>query len=310
MAIAVGFDIEPVTACVGSVISGIDLRESLSEETVERMRAELFDRGVLFFRDQELGREEMVAFASNFGTPYPDDGYTFFTEEGITREQTERFVKASRGGAPQSGDAVIDFVYDGTKLPRDQWYWITSGSSKVTDEWHADTTAMAEPPIATMLRAVRLPPIGGDTLWASMYAAYDALSEPLQTMLDGLTAVHSMNSVLERSGQRHFYAGPDVVSVHPVVKVHPETGRKALYVNQTWTTRIVELEPAESAHVLALLFEHVKSPDFSVRWRWSPNDIALWDNRNVLHYAVADYDDERAMQRIVIAGPGGSDVDS
>jgi taurine dioxygenase len=116
-----------------------------------------------------------------------------------------------------------------------------------------------------------------------------------------------MNSVLERSGHTQFYLGPDVVSVHPVVKVHPETGRKALYVNQTWTTRIVELEPFESSRILAMLFEHVKSPDFNVRWRWSTNDIAIWDNRVVLHYAVADYEMERAMQRIVIAAADRSD---
>ena len=310
MAHVVDLQIEPVTTRVGALVHGIDLREPLGEEIAARLRDEVSSRGVLFFRDQELTREQMVAFAGNFGTPYLDDGYKFFPELNLTREQARTFVQESRQEYRGTGDAVIDFVYDGTRLPRDQWFWITSGSSKVTDEWHADSTAMAEPPIATMLRAVRLPPIGGDTLWASMYAAYDELSAPLRAMLDGLTAVHSMNSVLERAGHTQFYAGPDVVSVHPVVKVHPQTGRKALYVNQTWTTRIVELEPAESAHVLAMLFEHVKSPDFSVRWRWAPNDIAIWDNRNVLHYAVADYEEEREMQRVVIAGPAGSEDES
>jgi taurine dioxygenase len=129
-------------------------------------------------------------------------------------------------------------------------------------------------------------------------------------MLDELTAVHSIVPVLQRmegltSASTRGEANQrthGVEHAHPVVRVHPETGRKALFVNEGWTTRIVELSKAESAHVLALLFEHVKSPDFCMRWNWAPNDLALWDNRSVQHYAVPDYDGERVMQRVVLAG--------
>ena len=300
----VDLSIEPVTPALGAVVEGVDLRLPLAASTIQILRDELFNRGVIFFRNQDLTRDQMSACAGAFGRPYRDDGYAFFPDRDITRDQARAFVQRSHTPSPglaNQPDPVIDFASDGTEQATYDRRYATAGSKKVTDEWHADTTAITDPPIATMLRAVRIPPVGGDTLWASMYAAYDALSEPLRDMLDGLTAVHSLTSVLERSGQKQFYFGSDVVAVHPVVRAHPETGRKALYVNQTWTTRIVELEPVESSHILAMLFEHVKSPDFNMRWRWAPNDIAVWDNRVVLHYAVADYDTERAMQRIVIA---------
>jgi taurine dioxygenase len=170
--------------------------------------------------------------------------------------------------------------------------------------------------MATALRAVQPTPYGGDTCWSSMYAAWEGLSEPMRAMLDGLTAVHSIQPTLDRMGQyspRYLdnYAprhAPE--QVHPVVLTHPETGRKALYVNESFTTRIVELSAAESAALLTMLFRHIEKPDFTMRWKWTANDVAFWDNRCAQHYAVPDYSASRVMQRIVLAGvrPGENAV--
>ena len=264
-------EVQPVTPVVGAVITGVDLRTSLDDETTRAIRQALLDHGVIFFHDQDLTREQMRAFVTNFGTPIPE---------------------------PFGGDPEADPVGEADLQP----------TKRATSVWHSDTSYVAEPPSITALRAIELPPVGGDTCWGSSYAAYNTLSAPMREMLDGLSAVHSVFPVIERmgmTGQR--YADDSAMEhgyeyVHPVVRVHPETGRKALFVSESWTTRIVELTPAESTQVLALLFEHVKSPDFTMRLRWAPNDIAVWDNRAVQHYAVPDYDTPRLMQRVVLAG--------
>jgi alpha-ketoglutarate-dependent taurine dioxygenase len=266
--------IEPVTPAVGAVIEGVDLRRPLDPETVGTLRQALLEHGVIFLANQDISTEQITAFASSFGTL-----------------ETDSF------GAPQNAED--------SARPSD-----LGPTRRATAMWHSDTTFVAEPPMMTVLRAVELPPIGGDTCWGSMYAAYDALSAPLRAMLDGLTAIHSMMPTVERLGAvGSVYAEAatpkfGVEHAHPVVRVHPETGRKALFVNQVATTRVVELSPAESAHVLALLFDHVKSPDFTMRWRWTPGDgdVALWDNRIVQHYAVPDYDTRRVMQRLCLVG--------
>jgi taurine dioxygenase len=262
-----------VTSAIGATIDGVDLCERLPPETVRFLRQALTEHGVIFFHDQDLGADQMKAFVSNFGKPV-----------------VQQFSSDKHRYADPVAQANVESVKHATAV------------------WHADTTFAAEPPMATALRAVKPPPVGGDTCWSSMYAAYEALSEPMRNMLGGLTAVHSMEPVIKRMGDaaedyaestRKLHGSENL---HPVVRVHPETGRKALYVNEGWTARIVELTPAESAHLLALLFEHVKSPDFTMRWHWTANDVAFWDNRCVQHYAVPDYSSERIMQRVVIAG--------
>ena len=262
--------IHPITPTIGAVISDVDLRGPLDAEAVHTIREALLEYGVVFFSDQDITRDQLNAFAASFGQL----GRTF-----------------------KSPDAEEDHVGE----------MVTIAPKGTTDIWHADSTYMESPPLGAVLRAVRLPPVGGDTCWASMYAAYEALSQPMRSMLDGLTAVHSVFPVVQRLGLslddylRDSGSEP-TESVHPVIRVHPETGRKLLFVNQSWTTRIVELNPAESSRILELLFEHVKSPDFNIRYRWAPDDVAFWDNRAVLHYAVPDYQVERVMQRVVIAG--------
>jgi len=273
MGSTIKFRLQKVTSAIGAVIDGVDLKQPLPPETAGAIRQAMLDHCVVFFPDQDLDTEQMRAFARSFGTPVT----TPFT--------TPEMRKA-------------DPVTVGDLLP----------SKYSTAIWHTDTTYVLEPSMVTALRAVRLPPVGGDTCWSSMFAAYDALSEPMRDMLDGLTAVHSVLPVMELLGPemaRDYQENLEihgVENIHPVIRVHPETGRKALYVNRAWTTRIVELTKAESDGLLPMLFEHIQRPDFCMRWRWSPNDLAVWDNRSVQHYAVPDYTSERVMQRVELAG--------
>jgi taurine dioxygenase len=258
-------DVQPVTPAVGAVIRGIDLAMPLERDTVQGIREAVLQHGVVFFRDQGLSREQMLAFMANFGTPC-----------------VEPFADIEQ---PMP---ALETIIDMPTLP----------NRRATAVWHIDSSLAAEPASLIALRALELPPAGGDTCWASMYAAYDTLSEPLRRMLDGLTAVHSAFKVLPLlDASSSGYLQQDMRNVHPVVRIHPETGRKALFVDELWTERIIELEPDESAHLLAYLFEHIKSPAFMIRWQWQVNDLALWDNRAFQHYAVNDYQATRVMQK-------------
>ena len=265
--------VDPVTSAVGAVVAGIDMRRPLAPEDAVALRQAWLDHGVLFFRNQDVTLEQFWSFMANFGRPQKEE------VSGTDRDEAKDVQTADMAPVRHS-----------------------------TAVWHADTTSLAHPPMATALRAVKVPPFGGDTCWSCMYAAYEALSEPMRSMLDGLTAVHSIEPTYDRmKDYARFFV--DKYSerhapkqVHPVVLSHPETGRKALYVSESFTTRIVELTEAESRSVLDLLFRHIGSPCFTMRWKWAANDIAFWDNRSVQHFAVPDYESTRTMQRIVLAG--------
>jgi taurine dioxygenase len=265
--------LQRITTSVGAVIEGVDLRQPLTPAQHAFIRQALLDHGVVFFRGQDIELEQFWAFLQNFGQP---------------QKEESRGTDHDRPDEVQTNDM--------------------SPTRHATAVWHADTTSLAKPPLATAIRCVAPPPFGGDTCWSSMHAAWEALSPPMQRMLDGLTAVHSVESTVVRMAQyaAAFEAGYTDrharEQIHPVVLTHPESGKKALYVSETFTTRIVELEPLESAAVLTMLFRHVEKPDFTMRWKWSANDIAFWDNRSVQHYAVPDYSSARVMQRIVLAG--------
>lgn len=270
---ASGITLERVTSSIGAVIGGLDLRQPLPAATVAFLRRALVEHGVIFFRDQPLTDEQYWSFTQFFGIPLKDEA------TGTDRDRAEDLMTADM--AP---------------------------SRHATAVWHADTSSLAAPPWATALRAVQPTAVGGDTCWSSMYAAWEALSEPMRRMLDGLTAVHSIQPTYDRmlANAPLFEAKYAPLhardQIHPVVLTHPDTGRKALYVSECFTTRIVELSPAESTSVLSMLFRHVERPEFCMRWKWSANDIAFWDNRCVLHYAVPDYESGRIMQRIVFQG--------
>lgn len=286
MATTTALSMQPLTSTIGSVIQGVYLREKLEPDVVAAIRHALLDRGVVFFRGQDLSSEKMHDFVSNFGTPVHIDYF------GSPTDSAQQKIAAP--------DEIVTGNFTATR--------------RGTAVWHTDITWIPKPPFATALRAGRVPAVGGDTCWADMEAAYDTLSEPMKRMLDGLTAVNSMQPTIDREPLlKHGMLArgrPEVMeTVHPVVTVHPETGRKALYVNECTTIRIVELSPIESMQVLTALFMHIRTPEFQVRWHWTANDLALWDNRSVQHFAVPDYEEDRVMQRIELAGeqPVGSD---
>jgi taurine dioxygenase len=262
-------EVDPMTPVVGAVAKQVDLGSPLDATAVRLIRDAVLEHGVVFFRDQDISRQQMLAFMCNFGTPRSDP---FSVDRPVSPSET-----------------VIDMQ--------------TLAYRRATSVWHIDSSLAPEPASFISLRALEVPPVGGDTCWSSMYAAYDSLSPPLQAMLDRLTAVHSAYKVLPlMAGAGYGALQEDMTNVHPVVRIHPETGRKALFVDELWTERIMELEASESEHLLAFLFEHVKSPNLMIRWHWRPNDVALWDNRAFQHYAVGDYDAKRVMQKTILAG--------
>jgi taurine dioxygenase len=268
--------IEPLTPAIGATVEGVDLSEDISNETVEHISRALDDRLVLFFRRQSLTPAAQRDFAARFGPLYVHPFY------------------------PGSDDApeIMLLAHDATHRAN-------------SDRWHNDVTYLETPPKAAVLYAEEIPDLGGDTLWASMYAAYDALSEPLQGFVSELRAVHSFakNFTPQRFvdlGMEHrrdrMYAEHPPVS-HPVARTNPATGRKALFVNQDFTSHVEGLSARESDALLRFLFDHMAQPQFQVRWRWQPGTVALWDNRWAQHCALADYfPARRRVRRATILG--------
>lgn len=266
--------IRPVTPVVGAEVSGVDLRSALSPAEVDGIQAALLQHGVLFFRDQDVTPEQQLAFARQMG------------------EISVAPIQPKYGSDPEM--IVLDQV---------------SPVGEGADEWHSDNTFMAEPPLGSILKAVQLPSCGGDTCFASMYAAYDALSEPMRRLVDDLSAVHDITKPMQRA----IAAGHTTVDlaeiqarmppvVHPVARTHPITGKKALFVNGNSTTEIVGVTARESELLLRFLTDHVRDPAFQCRFAWDTDSIAFWDNRSVQHYAVPDYNERRVMHRVTLQG--------
>ena len=258
---------------LGTEVRGIDLANGLDQESYRQIRAAFCQFGVLFFKEQsEMPPAVQIEIGRMFG---------------------ELHVHPA---APQMAGFPELFVIH------------TQRDSKIANGefWHSDVSCDEEPPLGTMLQIHVLPEIGGDTLFANMHAAYDALSAPMQQMLAGLTALHESEHIY-----RGRYADRGVEDIgkvypkatHPVVRTHPETGRKAIFVNRTFTTRLNELNAAESDALLAFLFDHCEQIDFQIRFRWERNDVAFWDNRAVMHRAIWDYwPNERKGRRVTIKG--------
>jgi taurine dioxygenase len=266
--------LQPVTPGVGAEVSGADLSTPLQVSEVDAIRAALHDYGVLFFRGQDIGPEEQVAFAEQFGV--------------ISLPP----IVNKHAGDPKF--LILDQL---------------SPKGEGADAWHSDNTFMAEPPLGSILKAVQLPAVGGDTCFASMFAAYQALSEPLRRLADSLEAEHDITKPLSRAIAKGLSSAnlaelqeqwPPVR--HPVVRTHPESGRKALYVNRNSTTKLLGVSEAENELLLPFLCDHVRSPEFQCRFRWDTHSIAFWDNRAVQHYAVPDYDERRVMHRVTLEG--------
>ena len=267
-------DIQPMTAVIGAEVRGVDLASDLDDETIAKLRQALLDHLVLVFRDQDLDTDRHIAFARRFGE--------------IKRPP----VATAHGGPPEVN--VID-----QDDPRGEG----------ADNWHADNTYTETPPMGSLLRVVQLPSVGGDTAFANMYAAYEALSPPIQRLCEQLVAVHDVTRSLRRAIDRgHSNANLAEVQSrfppveHPVVIVHPETGRRALFVNVNSTVRIQGVSEAESDMLLRYLFEHTKEPEFQVRVRWDTRSLVFLDNRCTQHYAVPDYRERRVLHRVAVEG--------
>ena len=273
--------VTPLGPHLGAEIAGVDLSRPLAEATAQEIRAALFEHLVIFFRDQPLTPARQVEVARLFGEPLH---HPFLPENpnlpAITIVET-------------GGDAFP--AEPGAAFAR----------------WHTDVTFFAEPPSCALLHCKRLPERGGNTLWASMYAAYEALSPALRTFLGGLTAIHDIGQ-----GYRGYFgdmgdgyatlrkAEADYPRVeHPVVRTHPVTGRKLLFVNESFTESIKGLTARESDALLAFLFAHQRTPEFQIRFHWTENSLAIWDEPATLHYPIADYGRaRRVLHRVMVKG--------
>jgi taurine dioxygenase len=266
------FSLHPLTPAIGAEIHGVDLSQPIEPPLFQAIRDALTEHLVIFFRDQDLSIERQVAFGRMFGdlVVHPND-------PGLAGHPEVMIIHADASSKRVAGE-----------------------------RWHSDVSCEAEPPMGSILRLHTVPPHGGDTLFASMTAAYEALSGPMQAWLATLTAEHdgapyyrSVNARIGRDDTGRSYPR----AVHPVVRTHPVNGRRAIFVNEVFTTRIEGLSRDESDAVLAFLFRHVQRPEFQCRFRWAPQSIAFWDNRCTQHMAIWDYSPAtRSGYRVTIKG--------
>jgi len=271
--------VTPVAGALGAEIAGVDLTESIDEETFGAIHQALLDHLVIFFRDQPMTPEQHIAFGERFGTlhvhPYiPNlEGYP----------QVIKLESADTG-------------------PGEMAYQ--------SNTWHTDLTYEANPPMASILRGIEIPEAGGDTMWNNLYAAYEGLSAPLRKMADGLTAIHNIVTSMPADFMDQSWAPKQLERLqqitpaveHPVVRTHPETGRKCLFVNRNFTSHIVGVHRTESDALLAMLYAHMEQPEYVVRFKWRQNSLAMWDNRCTQHYALIDYRSKRIMNRVTVCG--------
>lgn len=269
------FTLNHLTPSIGTEVLDIDLAADLDDATIAALADLLVERKVIFFREQHISMEAHVAFAARFGE---------LEIHPFTQNDSEH---------PE----VIYLINDEKRRP-------------YINIWHSDVTWRREPSLGSILRAREVPEVGGDTLFANMEAAYDGLDDATKERIDGLEAMHDNENFL--AGMKAGGASDDEVAamrekyppaVHPVVRTHPVSGRKSIYVNRAFTRRIVDMEPAESDALLQRLYHQAWIPDHQVRFRWRPDSLAFWDNRAAQHYATADYwPARRVMERVTIVG--------
>jgi taurine dioxygenase len=264
-------DIRKSTPHIGAEILGVDLSHPLGNQQFQEVHDALMDRLVIFFRDQTISVEEQKDFARRFGKLHTHP--------------------ASPNVVPGHPEVMVIAADENSKY--------IAG-----EDWHSDVSCDPEPPMGTMLYLTEVPPDGGgDTMFANTYLAYETLSEPIRKLVDGLRAIHDGEPFY-----RGRYAVDDSArkyprAEHPVVRTHPVTGRKCLFVNRFFTTRILGMSRNESDAILAMLFRHIETPELSMRFRWQPNSIAFWDNRCAQHHALWDYyPNRRYGHRVTICG--------
>ena len=281
--------VSPQSAHIGALISNINLQQTLSAAEVHTIRSALLRWKVVFFRDQHLSHEQQLAFSRQFGDLTPRHPVFGHVDGYPELYSIAKHRKANR----HSGQA-------------EQRPWTG---------WHADVTAAHNPPAASILRGVTIPPYGGDTQWTNLVAAYDALSKPLQTFLHSLRGEHRFSPPQGASATTEYLdlvRNNTLVSEHPLITVHPETGEKVLYISPGFLKSIVGLNTRESRVLLELLWEHAVSSEFTVRFKWEPGSLAFWDNRSTAHVAPQDIfalDFDRQLYRTTLVGevPVGSD---
>jgi len=249
-------DVARLSGSLGAEVRGLSLAAAGSDEA-EQIRSLLREHLVLFFPDQHLTPDEHIRFGRLFGELEAHPNLA------LDAERPEFFELRATGG-----------------------------SGAIADEWHSDLTCQASPSVCAILQMKKCPAVGGDTLWANMYKAYDELSPPMQAFCEGLTALHDASP----------HGRPETKAIHPVVRIHPETGRKSLFVNEHFTRRIVELSQEESDVLLRHLTRWAASTRFTVRYHWSEGTIAMWDNRCTQHHVLNDFEGERAIQRVTVMG--------
>jgi taurine dioxygenase len=268
-------DIKPIAGALGAEISGIDLTANISPEAFTEIRRLLVQYGVIFFRDQDISHAQQKRIAEYFGPLQTHPAYA----------------------------TVADF-------PEITVLESTRDKPTKIEAWHSDMTFRKHPPLGTLLRSKIIPAKGGDTMWACMATAYNGLSQSMQNMLEGLVAIHDFRhgfkeSIAEPGGAERLAnaiaENPPVE--HPVIRVHPESGRKVIFVNSLFTTQIVGIPKAESAAILEFLYQHVTTIEYTCRFNWQPNCLAIWDNRSTQHKPVNDYfPAHRQLERITIDG--------
>ncbi len=262
----------------GAEVIGLDLCR-ITDDQVQSIREALVEHKVLFFRGQDLTDTDQVDLGRRLGE-----------------------VTAGHPVATSAAAAEHPEIYD-----------IDSADPEFSfsDVWHTDVTFMEKPPLGSILRSVRLPSYGGDTSWVDSQLAYESLSSPVRELVDQLTAVHDGNRewgtyLRRRGGTGNVWDGKEVTELtpveHPVVRIHPESGRKGLFVNPGFTSHVVGVSEAESRGILDLLYAHLTKPEHTIRHRWQLGDVGIWDNRSTSHYANRDYDEVRVMRRITLAG--------
>lgn len=280
--------VEPLTIHIGAQISGVDLTRALTADEVSTIRQALLRWKVVFFRDQHLDHRQHIEFARNFGELTP-------------------------AHAVFDSDSDYPEIYPVTK--NRTAFAARPAATRAWTDWHTDVTAAVNPPFASILRGVVVPPYGGDTHWTSTEAAFKALSPTMQEFLSGLRAVHRFKGATDDAQadeyNRMLERNP-LEAEHPLVTVHPETGERSLYTSQEFTSHIVGLNPRESDTLLEFLWEHCIRAEFCVRFKWKPGSIAFWDNRSTQHQAIRDvYDSEfeREFYRVTLNGsiPLGAD---
>jgi len=276
-------NVQDMSPACGAIVEGFDLSKELTNREFDEIHRAVVDRVVVVFRDQDLTPEQHVALSRRFGEVQPAEVSAF--------EKSAEYPE-------------IDILeYDADKPPH-----------VTRDLWHTDFAGTARPTWGTLLYARDIPAGGGDTIWVSAVAAYEALSDRMKAHIEGLWAYHDSYRPYGEHVRPEMYEGDKgtdhmrekraayVPALHPVVRTNPDSGQRGLFVNESMTTFIKDMDRRESDYILRYLFDHLRTPEFQYRHKWRENDLAIWDNRTSLHYALFDYTEHRLMHRIIIRG--------